>query len=102
MFFFWEGYFPPYFVCLLEGVKVLTEALVKSVSCKDDQLEIKLKDGRVVGYICSRIEDGSSHYRHPADLVVLHSAGNNRPHRCCCRSGAKCGSRQVSRSGGGF
>ncbi|XP_004076557.1 apoptosis-inducing factor 1, mitochondrial isoform X2 [Oryzias latipes] len=31
-----------------EGVKVLTEALVKSVSCKDDQLEIKLKDGRVV------------------------------------------------------
>uniref|UniRef100_A0A8C8DZD6 Apoptosis-inducing factor 1, mitochondrial n=1 Tax=Oryzias sinensis TaxID=183150 RepID=A0A8C8DZD6_9TELE len=31
-----------------EGVKVLTEALVKSVTCKDDQLEIKLKDGRVV------------------------------------------------------
>ncbi|XP_077596453.1 apoptosis-inducing factor 1, mitochondrial isoform X3 [Stigmatopora nigra] len=31
-----------------EGVKVISEALVKSVSCKDDQLEIKLKDGRLV------------------------------------------------------
>ncbi|KAF6728830.1 Apoptosis-inducing factor 1, mitochondrial [Oryzias melastigma] len=31
-----------------EGVKVLTEALVKSVNCKDDKLEIRLKDGRVV------------------------------------------------------
>ncbi|KAM4727359.1 apoptosis-inducing factor 1, mitochondrial isoform 1-T1 [Anableps anableps] len=31
-----------------EGVKVITEALVKSVSYKDDKLEIKLKDGRVV------------------------------------------------------
>ncbi|XP_015246949.1 PREDICTED: apoptosis-inducing factor 1, mitochondrial [Cyprinodon variegatus] len=31
-----------------EGVKVLTEALVKSVSYKDDKLEIKLKDGRLV------------------------------------------------------
>ncbi|XP_061608370.1 apoptosis-inducing factor 1, mitochondrial isoform X1 [Phyllopteryx taeniolatus] len=31
-----------------EGVKVLSEALVKSVTCKDDQLEIKLKDGRLV------------------------------------------------------
>lgn len=34
---------------LLEGVKIITEALVKSVSYKDDKLEIKLKDGRVVG-----------------------------------------------------
>lgn len=32
----------------LEGVKVVSEALVKSVSVKDDQLEIKLKDGRLV------------------------------------------------------
>nr|XP_061801718.1 apoptosis-inducing factor 1, mitochondrial-like isoform X2 [Nerophis lumbriciformis] len=31
-----------------EGVKVISEALVKSVTCKDDQLEIKLKDGRSV------------------------------------------------------
>lgn len=31
-----------------EGVKVIAEALVKSVSYKDDKLEIKLKDGRVV------------------------------------------------------
>lgn len=33
----------------LEGVKVISEALVKSVVCKDDKLEIKLKDGRLVG-----------------------------------------------------
>ncbi|KAM4544518.1 apoptosis-inducing factor 1, mitochondrial isoform 3-T3 [Odontesthes bonariensis] len=31
-----------------EGVKVISEALVKSVSCKDDKLEIQLKDGRLV------------------------------------------------------
>ncbi|KAG7274145.1 hypothetical protein CRUP_011480, partial [Coryphaenoides rupestris] len=31
-----------------EGVKVLAEALVKSVSFKDDKVQIKLKDGRVV------------------------------------------------------
>ncbi|CAL8362620.1 unnamed protein product [Lota lota] len=31
-----------------EGVKVLPEALVKSVSFKDDQVQIQLKDGRVV------------------------------------------------------
>ncbi|XP_049598103.1 apoptosis-inducing factor 1, mitochondrial isoform X5 [Syngnathus scovelli] len=31
-----------------EGVKVIPEALVKSVTCKDDQLEIKLKDGRLI------------------------------------------------------
>ncbi|XP_047234218.1 apoptosis-inducing factor 1, mitochondrial [Girardinichthys multiradiatus] len=31
-----------------EGVKVITEALVKTVSYKDDKLEIKLKDGRLV------------------------------------------------------
>ncbi|XP_072532554.1 apoptosis-inducing factor 1, mitochondrial isoform X2 [Salminus brasiliensis] len=31
-----------------EGVKVLTEAVVKNVSYKDDKVEIKLKDGRVV------------------------------------------------------
>lgn len=31
-----------------EGVKVIAEALVKSVSYKDDKLEIKLKDGQVV------------------------------------------------------
>ncbi|XP_043996883.1 apoptosis-inducing factor 1, mitochondrial isoform X1 [Gambusia affinis] len=31
-----------------EGVKVIREAVVKSVSYKDDKLEIKLKDGRVV------------------------------------------------------
>lgn len=31
-----------------EGVKVITEALVKSVNLKDDKLEIKLKDGRLV------------------------------------------------------
>uniref|UniRef100_A0A3P9Q985 Apoptosis inducing factor mitochondrion associated 1 n=1 Tax=Poecilia reticulata TaxID=8081 RepID=A0A3P9Q985_POERE len=31
-----------------EGVKVIREAVVKSVSFKDDKLEIKLKDGRVV------------------------------------------------------
>ncbi|XP_031176035.1 apoptosis-inducing factor 1, mitochondrial isoform X5 [Sander lucioperca] len=31
-----------------EGVKVISEALVKSVVCKDDKLEIKLKDGRLV------------------------------------------------------
>ncbi|XP_045895263.1 apoptosis-inducing factor 1, mitochondrial isoform X3 [Micropterus dolomieu] len=31
-----------------EGVKVITEALVKSVTCKDDKLEIQLKDGRLV------------------------------------------------------
>ena len=33
----------------LEGVKVISEALVKSVAWKDDKLEIKLKDGRLVG-----------------------------------------------------
>uniref|UniRef100_A0A1A8LHI8 Programmed cell death 8 (Apoptosis-inducing factor) n=1 Tax=Nothobranchius pienaari TaxID=704102 RepID=A0A1A8LHI8_9TELE len=33
-----------------EGVKVITEALVKSVSYRDDKLEIQLKDGRLVGY----------------------------------------------------
>uniref|UniRef100_A0A1A8G7G1 Apoptosis-inducing factor 1, mitochondrial n=1 Tax=Nothobranchius korthausae TaxID=1143690 RepID=A0A1A8G7G1_9TELE len=31
-----------------EGVKVITEALVKSVSYRDDKLEIQLKDGRLV------------------------------------------------------
>uniref|UniRef100_A0A3Q1GW62 Apoptosis-inducing factor 1, mitochondrial n=1 Tax=Acanthochromis polyacanthus TaxID=80966 RepID=A0A3Q1GW62_9TELE len=31
-----------------EGVKVISEALVKSVTCKDDRLEIHLKDGRLV------------------------------------------------------
>uniref|UniRef100_A0A671W943 Apoptosis-inducing factor 1, mitochondrial n=1 Tax=Sparus aurata TaxID=8175 RepID=A0A671W943_SPAAU len=31
-----------------EGVKVIAEALVKSVTCKDDKLEIQLKDGRLV------------------------------------------------------
>ncbi|XP_074468202.1 apoptosis-inducing factor 1, mitochondrial isoform X6 [Sebastes fasciatus] len=31
-----------------EGVKVIKEALVKSVVCKDDKLEIQLKDGRLV------------------------------------------------------
>ncbi|XP_035999210.1 apoptosis-inducing factor 1, mitochondrial-like [Fundulus heteroclitus] len=31
-----------------EGVKIISEALVKSVSYKDDKLEIKLKDGRLV------------------------------------------------------
>ncbi|KAM6911757.1 apoptosis-inducing factor 1, mitochondrial isoform 1-T1 [Lycodopsis pacificus] len=31
-----------------EGVKVIPEALVKSVVCKDDKLEIQLKDGRLV------------------------------------------------------
>ncbi|KAM9781572.1 apoptosis-inducing factor 1, mitochondrial isoform X1 [Syngnathus typhle] len=31
-----------------EGVKVISEAFVKSVTCKDDQLEIKLKDGRLI------------------------------------------------------
>ncbi|XP_070838831.1 apoptosis-inducing factor 1, mitochondrial isoform X3 [Chaetodon trifascialis] len=31
-----------------EGVKIITEALVKSVTCKDDKLEIQLKDGRLV------------------------------------------------------
>ncbi|XP_036974658.1 apoptosis-inducing factor 1, mitochondrial isoform X3 [Acanthopagrus latus] len=31
-----------------EGVKVISEALVKSVNCKDDKLEIQLKDGRLV------------------------------------------------------
>ncbi|XP_051257376.1 apoptosis-inducing factor 1, mitochondrial isoform X3 [Dicentrarchus labrax] len=31
-----------------EGVKVISEALVKSVTCKDDKLEIQLKDGRLV------------------------------------------------------
>ncbi|XP_017268136.1 apoptosis-inducing factor 1, mitochondrial isoform X1 [Kryptolebias marmoratus] len=31
-----------------EGVKIISEALVKSVACKDDKLEIQLKDGRLV------------------------------------------------------
>uniref|UniRef100_A0A672JJN1 Apoptosis-inducing factor 1, mitochondrial n=1 Tax=Salarias fasciatus TaxID=181472 RepID=A0A672JJN1_SALFA len=31
-----------------EGVKIISEALVKSVACKDDRLEILLKDGRLV------------------------------------------------------
>ncbi|XP_034539360.1 apoptosis-inducing factor 1, mitochondrial isoform X5 [Notolabrus celidotus] len=31
-----------------EGVKIISEALVKSVTCKDDKLEILLKDGRLV------------------------------------------------------
>ncbi|XP_034082516.1 apoptosis-inducing factor 1, mitochondrial isoform X9 [Gymnodraco acuticeps] len=31
-----------------EGVKIISEALVKSVVSKDDQLEIQLKDGRLV------------------------------------------------------
>ncbi|XP_059207473.1 apoptosis-inducing factor 1, mitochondrial isoform X1 [Centropristis striata] len=31
-----------------EGVKIISEALVKSVVCKDDKLEIQLKDGRLV------------------------------------------------------
>ncbi|XP_041807952.1 apoptosis-inducing factor 1, mitochondrial isoform X2 [Chelmon rostratus] len=31
-----------------EGVKIISEALVKSVICKDDKLEIQLKDGRLV------------------------------------------------------
>lgn len=31
-----------------EGVKIMTEALVKAVTFKDDKIEIKLKDGRVV------------------------------------------------------
>lgn len=34
---------------LPEGVKIISEALVKSVTFKDDKLEIKLKDGRLVG-----------------------------------------------------
>lgn len=32
-----------------EGVKIISEALVKSVTFKNDKLEIKLKDGRLVG-----------------------------------------------------
>lgn len=47
------GPFLPLITCLLffslEGVKIISEALVKSVSFKDDKLEIKLKDGRLVG-----------------------------------------------------
>lgn len=35
----------------LEGVKIISEALVKSVTFKDDKLEIKLKDGRLVGAV---------------------------------------------------
>lgn len=35
----------------LEGVKIISEALVKSVSFKDDKLEIKLKDGRLVSVV---------------------------------------------------
>lgn len=31
-----------------EGVKIVSEALVKSVTFKEDALEIKLKDGRLV------------------------------------------------------
>lgn len=31
-----------------EGVKIISEALVKSVTCKDNKLEIQLKDGRLV------------------------------------------------------
>ncbi|XP_013862247.1 apoptosis-inducing factor 1, mitochondrial isoform X2 [Austrofundulus limnaeus] len=31
-----------------EGVKIISEALVKSVACKGDKLEIQLKDGRLV------------------------------------------------------
>uniref|UniRef100_A0A3B4YQV9 Apoptosis inducing factor mitochondria associated 1 n=1 Tax=Seriola lalandi dorsalis TaxID=1841481 RepID=A0A3B4YQV9_SERLL len=31
-----------------EGVKIISEALVKSVNYKDDKLEIQLKDGRLV------------------------------------------------------
>lgn len=31
-----------------EGVKIISEALVKSVTCKEDKLEIQLKDGRLV------------------------------------------------------
>nr|XP_033497652.1 apoptosis-inducing factor 1, mitochondrial isoform X8 [Epinephelus lanceolatus] len=31
-----------------EGVKIISEALVKAVVCKDDKLEIQLKDGRLV------------------------------------------------------
>ncbi|KAF7664193.1 hypothetical protein LDENG_00185270 [Lucifuga dentata] len=31
-----------------EGVKILSEALMKSVTCKDDKLEILLKDGRLI------------------------------------------------------
>ncbi|XP_060911556.1 apoptosis-inducing factor 1, mitochondrial isoform X6 [Labrus mixtus] len=31
-----------------EGVKIISEALVKSVTCKDDKVEILLKDGRLV------------------------------------------------------
>ncbi|XP_074527872.1 apoptosis-inducing factor 1, mitochondrial isoform X4 [Halichoeres trimaculatus] len=31
-----------------EGVKIISEALVKSVTCKEDKLEILLKDGRLV------------------------------------------------------
>lgn len=40
------------FVCLFypEGVKIISEAFVKSVSFKDDKLEIKLKDGRLVSH----------------------------------------------------
>lgn len=36
----------------LEGVKIISEALVKSMSFKDDKLEIKLKDGRLVSVVC--------------------------------------------------
>lgn len=35
----------------IEGVNVMTDALVKNVSFKNDKLEIKLKDGRLVSLL---------------------------------------------------
>lgn len=49
--------------CFLEGVKVLSEALVKSVTYQDDKLEIHLKDGRLVGsVIFAQVQYNSGNY----------------------------------------
>lgn len=75
----------------LEGVKVIAEALVKSVTCKDDKLEIQLKDGRLVGSsVFAQVRCNSQNDLLVTDYVVLHLVGENRSHCCSCWPGAQC------------
>lgn len=61
----------------LEGVKVISEALVKSVTHKDDKLEIQLKDGRLVGPVFFQVQCNSGTYLIVTYYLMLHLVGEN-------------------------
>lgn len=83
-----------------EGVNVLPNAVVKSVSVSGNRLLIKLKDGRKVNGIAGT---GSCSGAHGINVLIMHSqTGGDRSHRGCSGPGAQRGTGQVSRAGGGF